>query len=294
MQIELLETFLDLMQTASFNRTAERLGVTQSTVSARIQALEASLERKLFTRSRAGTQATAAGQRFADHARLLRHEWNEARRDVLHAGDHTRALRIGLQNELATTHLSRWMAEFRQAIPDASFYIDLDYSTQMSSDILIGELDMAVLFSPRYIPDIHYESIGEMRYVMVSTEASDISEVRPERTFLTNFSPAFAKAHRQSLPELGTVPITIGHTVSVCELLTHLGGSAFVHEVAAQDLLSRGICQLVSGVEPILQPAYFAVHVRNRHSHVHRRLLSIVRRDFNPALNAETLAQSSA
>ncbi len=33
MQIELIETFLDLMETGSFNRTADRLGVTQSTVS---------------------------------------------------------------------------------------------------------------------------------------------------------------------------------------------------------------------------------------------------------------------
>ncbi|PWV99991.1 DNA-binding transcriptional LysR family regulator [Hoeflea marina] len=293
MQIELLETFLDLMETASFNRTAERLGVTQSTVSARVQSLETALGRKLFTRSRAGTQATAAGQRFADHARLMRHEWNEARRDVRNAGDHARALRIGLQNELATTHLSRWVAEFRQAIPDASFYVELDYSTQMSSDILIGELDMAVLFSPRHIPDIHYESIGEMRYVMVSTEAFTVAELRPERTIMTNFSPAFGKAHRQMLPELASAPVTAGHTVSVCELLTHLGGSAFVHDHAARDLIDRGICRAVNGVEPILQPAYFAVHVRNRHSHVHRKLLSIVRRDFAPP-PAPAQAQSSA
>ena len=29
MQIELIETFLDLMETRSFNRTAERLSLTQ-------------------------------------------------------------------------------------------------------------------------------------------------------------------------------------------------------------------------------------------------------------------------
>ena len=43
MQIELLETFLDLAQTRSFNRTAERLGLTQSTVSSRVAALEVAL-----------------------------------------------------------------------------------------------------------------------------------------------------------------------------------------------------------------------------------------------------------
>ena len=39
MQIELIDTFLDLCETRSFNRSAERLGITQSTVSGRIRSL---------------------------------------------------------------------------------------------------------------------------------------------------------------------------------------------------------------------------------------------------------------
>ena len=38
MQIDLIDTFLDLCETRSFNQTAERLEITQSTVSARIKA----------------------------------------------------------------------------------------------------------------------------------------------------------------------------------------------------------------------------------------------------------------
>ena len=65
MQPEQIETFLDLCQTRSFNRTAERLGVTQSTVSGRVAALEEALEVRLFDRSRAGTALTPEGRRFA-------------------------------------------------------------------------------------------------------------------------------------------------------------------------------------------------------------------------------------
>lgn len=49
MQIDLLETFLDLVESRSFHRTAERLSITQSTVSARVQALEAALGAPLST-----------------------------------------------------------------------------------------------------------------------------------------------------------------------------------------------------------------------------------------------------
>ena len=48
MQIELIDTFLDLCETKSFNQTAERLGVTQSTVSGRVKTLEASVGVRLF------------------------------------------------------------------------------------------------------------------------------------------------------------------------------------------------------------------------------------------------------
>ena len=43
MQIDLIETFLDLCETRNFNRTAERLGVTQSTVSGLLKAMEREL-----------------------------------------------------------------------------------------------------------------------------------------------------------------------------------------------------------------------------------------------------------
>ncbi len=61
MQIELIETFLDLCDTRSFNRTADRMGVTQSTVSGRIKTLEKTLGHRLFIRSRAGTELTTEG-----------------------------------------------------------------------------------------------------------------------------------------------------------------------------------------------------------------------------------------
>ncbi|RVP38817.1 LysR family transcriptional regulator, partial [Sinorhizobium meliloti] len=40
MNLDLIDTFLDLLATGNFNRTAERLETTQSTISGRVKALE--------------------------------------------------------------------------------------------------------------------------------------------------------------------------------------------------------------------------------------------------------------
>ena len=100
MQIELLDTFLDLIETRSFHRTAERLHITQSTVSGRVMALETAVGARLFTRSRAGTQLSTEGLKFESHARALRHAWTEARR-AIEPSPTAITLRIGIQNDLA-------------------------------------------------------------------------------------------------------------------------------------------------------------------------------------------------
>lgn len=281
MQSELLATFIDLMETSSFNRSAERLGVTQSTVSARVQALETALGRKLFTRSRAGTKATAAGQQFLPHARAMQQAWNEARRSVSDAGNFARSMRVGMQTDLASTHIGDWVVAFRKALPDTAFYIELDYSTQMCADVLSGELDMAVLFTPRHSPDIHYEPVGEVPYRMISTEASRLCDVKPERYIFANYAPTFDRAHREAMPGFAGAPISSGQNAAVCGLLASLGGSAYVLEESAREMVATGAYRYVEDAAAILQNVHFAVHVRHRHSHAHGRLLAIVRRTLS-------------
>jgi DNA-binding transcriptional LysR family regulator len=50
MHLDGIETFLDLIESRSFHLTAERLGITQSTVSSRVKTLEATLGSRLFVR----------------------------------------------------------------------------------------------------------------------------------------------------------------------------------------------------------------------------------------------------
>ncbi len=278
MQPEYIETFLDLMETTSFNRTAERLGITQSAVSNRIAALESQLGRKLFMRSRAGTRATAAGQRFLGHALSLRHEWNEARRAVADAGVFDRALRIGIQADLAANHIGEWVLDIRTALPEASIYVEVDYSNQMGADVLAGDLDLAVMFTPRHMTDVSYESAGEISYAMISTEAAHIGDVSVDRYIRANYSAAFDKAHRDLLPGLSAAPVASGLNTAICGLLTALGGSAFVLDESADEMVGGGTFRKVSGVAPIAQPIYVAAHLRNRHTHVHRRLTAIIKR----------------
>lgn len=283
MQIEQIETFLDLCETRSFHATAERLGVTQSTVSGRLRALETALGRRLLARSRAGTEPTTDGLRFEPHARLMLHHWAEARHAARQTAASAITMRIGLQHDLAGNHIGRWAQEFRDLLPQARFYIEPDYSAQMVANVIAGELDLAVVYSPRAHPDLHFESLGEVAYRMVSTEAARLAEVRDETYILAAYSPAFARAHDTLLPGLAGVAVASGQEAAVAGLLLALGGSAYVLSETAEAMAAAGQARPVAQAPVIRQTVYAAIHLRNRHRGPHRRMIQALRVHFGAA-----------
>ncbi len=280
MQSDLVETFLDLCDTRSFNRTADRLGVTQSTVSGRIKALEVELGRPLFTRSRAGTELTLEGLKFEPHARALRHSWNEAVHATRSAGTAAMRLRIGMQHDLTGAMIGGWVREFRAALPDTAFYIEADYSIAMAADLLSGALDFGMMYTARVHPDLHFETLGELPYLMISTEAGRLSEIDPDRYIATNFSSAFGQSHAALLPALSDAPVSSGESTTVAGLMFSLGGTGYLIEEMAREHVAAGRARLVSDAPVILQSVHAGVHVRNRHRPMHRRLMQLLRSHF--------------
>jgi DNA-binding transcriptional LysR family regulator len=283
MQIELIETFLDLCETRSFNRTAERLGVTQSTVSGRIRTLESALGQRLFIRSRAGTALTLQGMRFEPHARSLRLGWAEARHAISQSGGRAATVRIGIQHDLVGSHFSDLIRAFRIALPDTSFFFEADYSAQMCADLTTGAEDLAILFSPRFHPDLYFEPVGEITYEMVSTEVDRLEHVRRETYILPHFSDAIPHAHAALHPALATATLSIGQNAAMVSLMRSMGGSAYVLRESAGTLVADGTCRRVIDAQPIPQAVFLGVNQRQRHRPVQRRLFQILREHFRAA-----------
>ena len=279
MQPEQIDTFLDLADSRSFHRSAERLGVTQSTVSARIAGLEAALGTALFTRSRAGALLTTEGLKFAPHARALRHAMTEARRSVTPTGEAALTLRLGIQTDLAAYHLGDWVQGFRRALPTCAFYVEPDFSAQMCTDLAEGRLDFAVLYTPHPAPDLHFTTLGEARHVMVSSTPARLADLGPATVIRANYAPAFALSQATILPWIAEAPLASGQSAAVISLLMTLGGAAYVPE-DARHLLPAGF-SAVPDAPAIGQPVHAATHLRHRTQPMHRTLLRIMQRQFN-------------
>ena len=273
MQIVLIDTFLDLCETRSFNQTAERLGVTQSTISGRVKSLETIVGVRLFQRSRSGTSLTVHGLRFEPHARGLRHDWVtalNATRDTALAGV---TFRIGMQHDLIGIDIKRLIGRLRDILPDTAFLFEADYSGQMCSDLISGQQDIAILYSPRIQPDLYFETLGEVSYVMVSTDATHLDKIDRQTYILANYSASFAHAHAALLPGFTHVSLSIGQNTAMVDLLTSLSGSAYVLEHSARAMVTSGSCHLVEDAPAITQPVFVGLNARNRHRAAYRKLI---------------------
>ncbi|TIR57074.1 MAG: LysR family transcriptional regulator, partial [Mesorhizobium sp.] len=97
--------------------------------------------------------------------------WSQARHDVRAFNRFEGSLRVAAQVGMTRSILPGWLEMLLQVLPRSSIHVESDYSPQMISDLSLGNLDIAVVYAPRYLPEITYDQLMVEEYVMVSTTA---------------------------------------------------------------------------------------------------------------------------
>lgn len=118
-RIELMQTFIRIVEAGSLSAAAARLGTTQPTVSRRLQALERALGLKLMKRSTHGMGLTDDGARCHAHARDLLDTWRAMEADL--RGAHAAPqgiLRVLVPHAFGQDQLIAPLADYLNAYPE--------------------------------------------------------------------------------------------------------------------------------------------------------------------------------
>jgi DNA-binding transcriptional LysR family regulator len=265
MNVPLIVTFLDVLETGNFKRTAERMNIMQSTVSARIRQLEELVGARLFERGRGGAEPTAAGRRFEGHCRAFLALWGHARRDVVSGGlSSNHRLHVSCQYSLVRAYLLDWIDRLRSR-DGLDLHVEINFSSQIQRDVLSGETDIGVMFAPQLTPDIRIGELGAAEFVMVSTEHGTLEDVDTRRYIKVAYTSAFERALDDALPKLAFPSMVIGSDDLAIELLARHGGTLYLPLFAFQSARSKvPNLQLVRDAPIIPQPVFSAVHMRRR------------------------------
>jgi DNA-binding transcriptional LysR family regulator len=143
LDLELLRSFVSVVEAGGFTRAGERVHRTQSTVSQQIKRLEDDIGQPLLNRAAKDVTPTEAGERLLSYARRLLALAEEAR-DVVARPGNEGAVRLGVPEDFAAYRLAKLLAAFSRSHPTLRLDVRADQSGNLKRDLERGDLDLAL------------------------------------------------------------------------------------------------------------------------------------------------------
>lgn len=255
MDITLIRTFLEVAASGSFVNAADRLFVTQSAVSLRVQRLEGSLGRPLFTRSKAGAELTAAGREFERYALSLLKIWEEAKQQVAIPEGFTDSLSIGAQHSLWPRLGFRWLDALRVDMPTLNLRAEVGTSDRLTRFLIEGIVQAALLYTPQLRPGLSAEKVLDGELVMVAGWSNPESDVSGRYVFV-DWGPEFVQAHAMHLPELTNPGLTLALGAMTADFICRRELAAYIPAGYVKRHLDAGELFLVPDTPTFPYPAW--------------------------------------
>jgi DNA-binding transcriptional LysR family regulator len=270
MDIELARTFLDIVRTGSFMAAAERLHLTQTTVTARVQNLEEQLDCKLFVRNRAGAKLTDDGERFMGYASQLVQTWDAARRHFPLPSGFNQLLAFGGEVSLSTPLMLNWACRIKEDIPTHAAHIEVCDGRILQEKLERGVLDAALVYRPEYWPGMQVEQIMEEKLIQIS------SVEQPEPYIYVDWGPAFRKQHDLALPEHANPALSFNLGPLALQYILQRGGSGYFRTRVVQMYIDKGLLKKVKAAPEFSYPVYL-VYSRDNESEAMLKAFDILR-----------------
>ena len=264
MDLGQLEALVEVAAHRSFSRAAEALGLTQPSVTARIQALERDLGEPLFERNGRGVRLTEVGASFLPHAQRVLKTLQDGRDAVqalrqLEAG----TLRLGAAPTISTYVLPGLLKEFRVRYPRLEVSVRTEYSDQIAQMVLADEVEVGLERSFTH-PDVVTVPLYEDEVVLVTEPshrfagrgAVSIDDVGQRRLIMFNRGSSYYTLVDNALRQAGVLvspTMELDNMEATKKMVEEGLGIAFLPKVAVDRELERGELRQVQ-VEGMAMP----------------------------------------
>jgi DNA-binding transcriptional LysR family regulator len=193
MDIDQLKTFLEVSRQKSFSRAAEKIHVTQPSISAQIRSLENYLGHRLLERGGGKVTLTAAGRVFEPFAENCLSRLNHM---VMTLADLERlprgALTVSANDSTALYVLPVFFSKFRRQYPRVALNIVRAERTKSLELVLDREVEFGVVSLPLKDKRLHVEVIHTDEFVLVvpanhplaGLESASLKQVAQHRLLL--------------------------------------------------------------------------------------------------------------
>lgn len=267
MDTELARTFLTVVASGNFITAAERLHVSQSTVSTRIHTLEQQLGCILFVRNKAGTTLTAAGRQFQRHASTLVRTVEQARHDVGLPKGFSGTLVVGGRIGLWEEYLLRWLPLMQQANPQISIRVESALEAELMQGLVEGRIDIGVMYTPQSRPGLKVELLFEEQLILVSNNPRTSPEPQDGYVYV-DWGPEFYARHSAVFPNIAGPALSANVGWLGLHHVLENGGSGFFPRRIVEPYLKAGRLHLITGAPEFSMHAYVVHPLDRQDDHV--------------------------
>jgi len=179
--LESLRLFVDLDETKSFSKTAERHFVSQSAVSQRIRGLETAFGHTLVERGkgRPGATFTEAGARLLAGARDLLARMDALKREMAELNDGVAgSLRVATVYSIGLHVLPPGLSAFYAAYPLVNVRVEYLRTDRIYDALLAGTIDLGIVACPRATPQIEVVPLAGEPMVVIAPPGHPLAAAR--------------------------------------------------------------------------------------------------------------------
>jgi DNA-binding transcriptional LysR family regulator len=211
-----LRYFCEVAQAGNISRAAERLGISQPSLSTAVQRLEKRFGCDLLLRSRTGVELTREGRLLVSRASALLLEWERLESAVKKQADEpTGAWRLGCHITVGLNWLPSVVPSLMRRWPQLELELVHDLSRHITEEVVSHQLDFGIVVNPVRHPDLVIKELSSDVFTLWGNSA------RLESTVL--YDPELLQA-RQVLSALEKTGVQFERkiTSSSLEVLAHL------------------------------------------------------------------------
>jgi DNA-binding transcriptional LysR family regulator len=178
MDLQLLETFLDLAETKNFTMTAKRLKKSQAAISLQINRLEEMLGKFLFDRDNRNVNLSQDGEILMGYAKQILNMHQELlfRFSSLPIEG---SVSFGSPEDIAITYLPEIISLFSKQYPKIHLQVHSDVSSNLLNQFKNGTLDMVLIQQDADRPEADTLLVKEEALVWIKSKDASIDFSKP-------------------------------------------------------------------------------------------------------------------
>ncbi|RMH19764.1 MAG: LysR family transcriptional regulator [Acidobacteria bacterium] len=292
MDLRLVEIFCYVYQEMSFSRAAERLGLTQPTISGHIKTLEQRIDTRLFDRLGREIAPTRAGELlyvYAEQIVELKRAAAEAMNRFLSRLEGR--LVLGASTIPGEYLMPARIARFRDSYPNIEISMVIHDTRQVVAGVRKGEIDLGFVGAKLPYPTLSYEPFARDRVVLVvpagpewAFDSISLAELRNRPLLVREEGSGTRMMLERALSDSGLglgdfhIVAELGSTTAIKEAVKTQLGAAFVSSLSVESDLRGGLLRKieVQGLEPIDRSIFTVINNRRASSPLREAFLEFL------------------